>query len=178
MSAKKISYASQVRAEANHHLWEIRDALLIIKHTEEDMLAELARFKESSAYWKTLEGVQEDNRQRLLRADQELKDLMKENREEFFPGVILGSVSLDLPNGALLYDKTEYVVKPRKVDILANLEKYGFEEAIRRTAATDWEALATWTDEELSIIGTRRESRETYGYEVRESSKFKVQGSR
>lgn len=82
------------------------------------------------------------------------------------------SCSIDLPNGTLIYTKEQYVVKPRKVDVLALAEKYGFEEAIRRTAVMDWEALndpEEWPDEALAIIGTRREVKETYGFQIKET---------
>jgi len=57
------------------------------------------------------------------------------------------------------------------VDVLGALERYGFEDAIRRTAAVDWEALNNkeeWPDEVLAILGTRREIKETFAYEVKE----------
>lgn len=174
MTAKKVTYASPAHAEANQLLWEIRDALKIIRHTEEDLAAELARLKASAEGWKTLEGILEDNLQRLQKADQEIKTLMKEHQAVFFTIADLGSCSLDLPHGALLYAKEDYVVKPRKVDVLAALTRYGFEEGIRRTEAVDWEALENkeeWPNEILAIIGTERKVKETFAYEVEEPSK-------
>jgi phage host-nuclease inhibitor protein Gam len=173
--------ASPEQARANYLLGEIQDALLIIKHTEADLQGELARLKAASGVWRTLEEIVEQNRQRLVRADQEIKILMKEHQGDFFAVDGLGSCSLDLPHGALLYDKTDYVVKPRKVDVLAALSRYGFEEAIRRTAAVDWEVLDNkeeWPDEVLAIIGTRREVKETFAYEIKEQgSGVRGQGS-
>ncbi|MFA6721030.1 MAG: host-nuclease inhibitor Gam family protein [Candidatus Cloacimonadaceae bacterium] len=102
-----------------------------------------------------------------------IKDMEKEHHMEYFgeTGPAPVSSSVALPHGTLLYDKTEYVVKPRKADVLGNLEKYGFEEAIRRDPAVDWEALndpEEWPDALLAVIGTRREVKETYGFQIKE----------
>ncbi|MCL4500841.1 MAG: host-nuclease inhibitor Gam family protein [Deltaproteobacteria bacterium] len=172
MSSKKLACASPAHMEANMWLQDIQDALLIIKNTEEDMAAELVRLKASSDYWQALEKVLKHNKERLEFADLELKKLMAEQQKNFFTlPTPLGSCSVDLPRGTLLYDKEDYVVKPRKVKVLDNLLKYGFEDAIKRTVAVDWDALENkeeWPDAALAIIGTRREIKETYSYDLKD----------
>lgn len=156
-------HASPERAEADQLLAEFDRADREVKRLETEAAAALATVQQEWA----------DKLQpaKILRAslDEILKDLMKEHQADFFAVDGLGSCSLDLPHGALLYDRSDYVVKPRKVDVLAALSRYGFEEAIRRTAAVDWEVLANkeeWPDEVLAIIGTRREVKETFAYEL------------
>jgi len=79
------------------------------------------------------------------------------------------SCSIDLPNGTLIYTKEQYVVKPRKVDVLANLKAQDLQEGIRVEESVDWDELATWTNEQLALVGTRREVKETYGFQIKES---------
>jgi hypothetical protein len=173
MSVRKITFASPALAEADRLLWEIGDAQLILAHIQEDLAAEMKRLQEISPFWAAFMDDLAQNQERLDYVIKALKALMQEHQADFFIMTGLGSVSLDLPHGALLYDKSEYVVKPRKVDVLANLERYGFEEAIRRTAAVNWDVLDDkdeWPDAALEIIGTRRETKENYAYEVKERS--------
>lgn len=168
-SGQKKAYASPEREEANKLLAEIGYTQEDLSLSKGDLARELERLKETSPFWPILQDAVTQNEERLQSAIETLYALMKEHQADFFAVDGLGSCSLDLPHGVLLYAKEDYVVKPRKVDVLANLERYGFEEAIRRTAAVDWEALDNkdeWPDEVLAIIGTRREIKETYAYEV------------
>lgn len=99
-----------------------------------------------------------------------LKSLEEKEKEALFgePGPPPQSLKIALPHGWLVYASETYVIQPRKVDVLANLEKYGFEEAIKTVRAVDWDALADWDAEALGIIGTRREVKETFGWELAE----------
>jgi phage host-nuclease inhibitor protein Gam len=161
--SKRGKYASPAQATADHLLAEIREAEQELERVQLDASAAL---KAAAKAWASRLEYQ---RGRVDFLDEKIKALMKEHQADFFAVDGLGSCSLDLPHGALLYDKTDYVVKPRKVDVLAALSRYGFEEAIRRTAAVDWEALddkEEWPDAALAIIGTRREIKETFAYEI------------
>ncbi|MCX5888092.1 MAG: host-nuclease inhibitor Gam family protein [Deltaproteobacteria bacterium] len=163
MSTKKY-FASPIQAEADRQLAAIREAQVELDRLQAKLAEELRAFQAS-------QGKIDWQQRRVAYLDKELKDFMKAHRADLFPEVILESYSLDLPHGALLYAREDYVVKPRKVDVLANLMKYGFEEAIRRTAAVDWDVLEDkneWPDAALALIGTRRETKETYAYEVKE----------
>jgi phage host-nuclease inhibitor protein Gam len=168
MSAKKISYASPAHAAADQLLAEWDKVDREVKALEGEAATALAVVQEE---WADKLRPAKERRACLGAA---LEEIEKEQQAVLFGevGPPPVSVSLDLPAGTLLYDKTEYVVKPRKVDVLANLERYGFEEAIIRTKATNWEVLANkeeWPDEALAIIGTRREIKETFAYEVKEA---------
>jgi phage host-nuclease inhibitor protein Gam len=163
MKSIKLSHASSAQAEADRLLAELANAQYALALSKAQADRELSQTYQD--WEKTLKPL----RERVAELDRAVLSLAKEHQANFFAVDGLGSCSLDLPHGALLYDKTDYVVKPRKVDVLANLERYGFEEAIRRTAAVDWEVLANkeeWPDEVLAIIGTRREIKETFAYEI------------
>jgi phage host-nuclease inhibitor protein Gam len=162
-------YSTPVHQEVDEFLAEFREVDRKVKELEAYAAAALAE-------------VQKEWADKILPAKYErdalgaaIKDMEKDHLALLFGevGPEPVSCSIDLPNGTLIYDKAEYVVKPRKADVLANLERYGFEEAIRRTAAVDWEVLddpKEWPGEALAIIGTRREVKETYGFQIKEES--------
>jgi phage host-nuclease inhibitor protein Gam len=162
-------YSTPVHQEVDQFLAEFREADRKVEELEAYAAAALAE-------------VQKEWADKILPAKYKrdalaahIKDLEKEHQANFFGEVVPApaSYSIDLPHGTLIYDRAEYVVKPRKVNVLALLTKYGFEEAIRRTAAVDWEVLndpQEWDDEALAIIGTRREVKETYGFQVKGES--------
>lgn len=161
MSGKKLAYASPVHEAADQFLTELDLAAQEVKRLEAEAAAIMAKI--SPGWAEKLQTAKDE----VSRLDCALKGLMKTNRKVLFPAAKLGSVSINIPRGNLLYDREEYVVKGRKV--LANLLKYGFEEAIRRTAAPDWDVLADkeeWPNEVLAIIGTRRDIKETFAYEI------------
>lgn len=170
MSRLKNRFASEAHTAADLLLREISYSRENIAQLEKDLEAELDRLKAASPLWQSLKGDLLYHQERLRQQDQELRGLMDKNQAEFFPlPGPLGSCSVDLPHGTLLYDKTDYVVKPRKVSVLDNLLKYGFMEAVRVNLAVDWDALADkeeWSGEALGIIGTRRETKETYAYDL------------
>jgi len=86
----------------------------------------------------------------------------KAHREEVFTGE---SCRVELRHGALLYEVQRRVVRARGV--LARLQEMGLAEAIRVTEAVDWDRLESWPDERLEQVGTRRQRKENYSYEVR-----------
>jgi len=162
---KDRGQGSGARGQADRLLAELANAQYALARSKAQADLELAQIYQD--WEKTLKPL----RERVAELDKAVLSLAKEHQADFFAVDGLGSCSLDLPHGALLYDKTDYVVKPRKVDVLGALERYGFEDAIRRTAAVDWEALNNkeeWPDEVLAILGTRREIKETFAYEVKE----------
>jgi phage host-nuclease inhibitor protein Gam len=162
---KDRGQGSGVRGQADRLLAELANARYALALSKAQADLELSQIFQD--WEKTLMPL----RERVAELDKAVLSLAKEHQADFFAVDGLGSCSLDLPHGALLYDKADYVVKPRKVDVLAALERYGFEEGIRRTAAVDWDALNNkeeWPDEVLAIIGTRREVKETFAYELKE----------
>lgn len=172
MSDRKITYASPAQAEADRLLAEFRQVKKKVIEAETALAAELKRLQRLSPFWGVLEARLRNAKERLRLADEDLKAQEKKHQAEFFPGEGLGSYSLALPAGTLIYDKSDYVVKPRKVNVLANLLKYGFDEALRFSVVVDWDALndkEEWPDAALALIGTRREVKETYAYEVKEA---------
>ena len=162
-------YSTPVHHEVDEFLAEFREADREVEELEAYAAAALAEVQKE---WADKILPAKYKRDALAAA---IKDMERDHQASFFGevGAVPASYSIDLPHGTLIYDKTEYVVKPRKVDVLANLERYGFEEAIRRTAVVDWEALndpQEWPDEALAIIGTRREVKETYGFQIKGES--------
>ncbi len=101
--------------------------------------------------------------------DLRLQELCREHRLDLFgdPGRAAAERKVDLPHGFLALSQTKRLVRPRKANVLAVLERYGFEEAIKRSAAVDWEELdENWDDEALTILGLHREVKTTYAYEA------------
>lgn len=161
--SKAYKFPTLHHAKADRLLLSVQEAEQELERLETAAAAEMKIVQQAWA------AKIEYQRGRVDWLDQELKDFEKDQRADLFGDSTSSRVTL--PHGVLLYDKTDYVVKPRKVNVLERLERYGFEEAIKRTAAVNWEALEDkeeWPDEVLAIIGTRRESKETFGYELNE----------
>lgn len=168
MPKEKVLKAAQ--AGANRLLWEYAAARAERVQAEADLAAELERLKKLSPCWEDLEKAFVLALEREGEIIAELKAFEAEFKVDLFApsGVVPESLKTEMPGGELFYSAEEYVVKRKGV--LANLEKYGFEEAIRRTAAVDWDALADpeeWPKEALAIIGTERKVRESFTFEVK-----------
>lgn len=164
------------------------DQLLRVLETEKEnyeesqrlLSAEFERLKKISPFWQGLKSDCHYYDMRMALAEKKLRKFEEEHKEDLFPltGVPPESLKVELPGGDLFYSLEEYVVKPRKVDVLANLERYGFEEAIRRSAAVDWDALndkEEWPDEALGIIGTERKKREIFTFELKKKEDGKTE---
>ncbi|RJR32464.1 MAG: hypothetical protein C4567_18770 [Deltaproteobacteria bacterium] len=169
---KTFLYPTPAHAEADRLLSEAAAARSARVRAEADLAGELERLKALSPFWESLEAVYLEELKREWEAVARLQAFEGKNKWDLFSptGAVPESIKTELPGGVLFYSLEEYVVKPRKVDVLANLERYGFEEAIRRTAAVDWDALndkEEWPDEALGIIGTERKTRETFSFELR-----------
>jgi len=170
---KTIFYPTPAHAGADRLLREYGAAKEERIRAEADLLKEMERLKGLSPFWEDLEEVFRLSLGRENEIYEEIKAFESEFKQDRFSptGAPPESLKTELPAGHLFYSLEEYVVKPRKVDVLGNLEHYGFEEAIRRTAAVDWDVLndkEEWPAEALGVIGTRREKRETFSFELRE----------
>ncbi len=173
---KNEKFPTPAHREADLMLSEWAVANREVKRLEAEAKAALAQVMDA---WAGKIAAAKQEREELSSA---IKDMGKAHHADFYgeTGPAPVSCSVALSHGTLLYDKTEYVVKPRKADVLANLEKYGFEEVIRRDPAVDWEALndpEEWPDELLAIIGTRREVKETYGFQIKEFRNEAAEGN-
>jgi len=172
MTATRINYPTSKHAEADRLLAAVAEAQA--EKARIDALVE-AEFTKVRGCW---QGQMDAISNRLAYLGQKIETLEKEHQAVFFDLPGLGSCSLDLPHGTLLYAKEEYVVKPRKVDVLGNLRVYGLQCGIRKVESVDWDVLATWPDERLALAGTERRVKETFGYEVKEQgSGARGQGS-
>ncbi len=161
--SKAYKYPTAQHEKADRLLAEF---ILIKEHTLRLEAEAEAQLSDLRKFW--TQRIQ-PNRDSLAVLEEQIQKLEKEHQAVFFGETT--SCRATLPNGVLLYDKSDYVVKPRKVNVLEKLERYGFEEAIKRTAAVNWDVLEDkeeWPDEALAIIGTRRESKEIFGYELNE----------
>lgn len=163
MTAIRIRYASENHAQADQLLAQIGEAMLELDRLTAKLAGDLRAFRASQ------DAKIEWQKGKVDYLGQQLKELMKEHRADFFAITGMKSCSLDLPHGALLYAKEDYVVKPRKVDVLANLKAQGLQEGIRVVESVDWDVLATWPDDKLALAGTERKTKETFAYEVKEA---------
>ena len=171
MAKEKVLKPAQ--AGANRLLWAYAAARQERLNAQAALILEMERLKALSPFW---EGLEEAYRLAQEKEDgifAGITSFEAEFKEDLFAptGTPPESLKVELPGGDLFYSLEEYVVKRKGV--LALLERYGFEEAIRRTAAVDWDALADkveWPDEALGLIGTERKKRESFSFEVREES--------
>ena len=79
--------------------------------------------------------------------------------------------SRELDYGTLGYRRsTQLKPMPRHTwaMVLGKIEELGFSEAVRVKKDVDREALRTWPDERLELVGARRVEKDTFWYEVKE----------
>ena len=99
-------------------------------------------------------------RDRLKALDKELITLMKSRCVPLFDG----KDTLKLLHGILLYNKEDKVSIPR--DALGKIKAQGWKEAILIAESVDRAVVEKWTDERLVVIGAKRKAKETYSYEI------------
>jgi len=101
-------------------------------------------------------------REQYDKLDAELIALAKKHKRELFDS---DDCRLDLENGSLLF-KLETSVKHNH-DALEQIKAQGFSGGIKIEESVDWDSVATWPDEKLWTIGSKRQSKEKYEYELR-----------
>lgn len=99
--------------------------------------------------------------QNMSRIEKELMALMKEQKAEVFGD----TDKVELIHGFLFHSLGSKVIIPRGA--LAEIETRGWKEAIKVAKSVDRAVVKKWSDERLDAIGARRESIETFSYEVR-----------
>ena len=144
-----------IRAEADLMLADIAlltERLGLVQTAADVALAEVTRF---------YAGQIGDLKQRLKAAEKELIGLARKNKKELFAG----RDKLELAHGIMLHTVESRVKRAR--GMLANLEKLGFDEAIKIAKSVDWDALEKWDDEKLAQAGTCRQAKENFSYELK-----------
>ena len=157
MQKDKAKYASAAHQRADELLGRIREAA-------QELLVEQGRanaaLESMAATWgERLKPLQE----RITTLDKDLKALEKAERQAFFG--VSESCRVELPQGALLFQVSRHVKKAKGV--LAELERQGLEEGLKRVVTVDWDALEAWPNEKLIMVGTERVKKEIYSYEVK-----------
>lgn len=157
-------YISPAHEEADRLLAELGDVRNILAQNEEDMAAELAGYKATSAHWQRLEHILKNNREMEKSLDKALLKFAKKQRDVLFDG----GDKVDLPHGVLLFSVKKWVRKARDVTVDL-LKKLGFLSAVKVVESVNWDEIDAWPEERLILIGTERETKEIYAYEVKES---------
>lgn len=71
----------------------------------------------------------------------------------------------DLDNGSLLSRLSRHVVKAKCVTPEL-LESLGYGEAVKVAKSVDWDLVSAWPVEKLTAIGTKRQEKQEYDYEL------------
>ena len=104
----------------------------------------------------------------IKQLETDIKKLAKKQHSELFEAGT--SVRTDLPAGALLYSLIEKV-RHAKTITPELLEQLGYEEAVKISKSVDWDAIEKWPDAKLVEIGTERNAKNNYEYELAENKK-------
>ena len=181
---KARPFPNAAHIEAELLLGDVAVATRSRKQAEADLAAELERLKKLSPFWESLEASYLEELQKEAEAIAKLKAFEAKNKWELFapPTLAPHSIKTALPGGELFYSLEEHVVRPRKVDVLANIEAYaeleiyglgdyqGFARAIKIAKSVDWDLLKTWPQERLLMVGTEKKPKEVFTFELREKS--------
>jgi len=92
---------------------------------------------------------------------EELESLVKTYRA----AILSGRDRADLPNGSVML-KIEIRVK-RIRDMLDRLEVARRTELIKIAKSVDWDSVEKLTDAELAVLGTKRQKKELFSYEIK-----------
>jgi len=153
----KAKYAGLAHQRADELLGQIREA-------EEELSRKQVQANEALDEWKAVWGRSlKPLQERLAVLDLDLRALEKAERQAFFGES--ESCRVELPRGALLFQVARHVKKAKGV--LAELERQGLEEGLKRLVVVDWDALEAWPDERLWLVGAERVRKEAYSYEVK-----------
>lgn len=77
-------------------------------------------------------------------------------------------VRIDLEHGALIYS-VEKKVKQIK-GMLYKLKLKGFKNGIKRSESVDWDMIEKWSDSTLAELGTARQKKERFAYEIHKTA--------
>ncbi len=154
LAVRKI-YPTPAHEAADRLLAEIAGLNSELSQLKDEYEKEMAAVK--ARYYPRLEEAKD----RLKRAEQELKKLGRRERQALFAA----GDRCELPNGALILALIRRVKRARGV--LAKLEELGWEEAIVVKKSVNWDVLERWPDEKLIACGTERIIKEDIEYEVK-----------
>ena len=113
---------------------------------------------EREALAKRYEPATRPLRERIEACDKEIKKLALAHRISLFGDGDFAK----LPNGLLYYRRSERVTRVR--NMLATLQEIGNESAIVLTPSVNWDVIETWTDDQLTAVGTERKTIEKIEY--------------
>lgn len=119
--------------------------------------------KRIEAVKKSYEGEIAEGNAELKRLDKEIRKLLKKEKASIFPKA---DSRVETAAGSLLYTIQK---RARQVKgMLKTLEKMGREDLMKISKSADWDAIDKLDDEELKQIGTFRDHKEIFAYEVKE----------
>ena len=164
MKLKRQPLVSMPTVGANNYspLHEEAEALLLNIAKSQESLESLK--KEMDAQIKPILERFENNIKatstKIADDEKSLEKLVIANRE-----IIMGDADrLDLKTGSLLL-KIEKRVKRIK-QMLLNLKKVGFTDAIKTVESVNWDELEKWDSEKLALVGTEKKDKTIFGYEI------------
>lgn len=102
-------------------------------------------------------------RQAILDCESEIKSICSHHE----PILFAGSDRLEVPAGVVVRSVKKWVVRIR--GIVDALKSAGRSDLVRVAESADWDAVDKLSDADLGAIGTRRELRTDFSYELKEA---------
>ena len=156
MPKKTTQSINPAHAEAEDILRSLREAV-----------ADARMFE--SEYARAMEAVKQNFADRIANVkdavaylESKLEMFAKNNKSVLFAQA---DTRLELQNGALIYTIEKRVKRIR--DMLARLEESRRHELIKIAKSVDWDSVEKLSDAELAALGTRRQSKEHFAYEIK-----------
>lgn len=150
----------EAAVRADDLLGHIADATRDMSALTEEYQDALARLKdEYEARVSPLRGE-------LAEAEKAILALMRSSRAALFGDSDMAYLS----NGTLLYHREDRLVIPRNHEgVIAACEELGLDEVVKISRSLDRDALSRLPDDQLALVGVRREGRERYSWKVARS---------
>jgi len=156
MSKTRWKPPTQHHEQAEDLLAQLAATTAELNHLSNEIAAKMQQVKDH--YQPRLEMLQV----RFKACEGALFTLAKRHKKAFFSE---GEDKLALPSGAVMM-QMELVVRQAR-GVLAKLEELGRTDVIKVAKSVHWDALKEWTDDELAAVGTDRQQKERYSYELK-----------
>lgn len=150
-----------MKKQSGNHPQKIANMFRVIKDARNELRRLQSQYDEEQAaiaakFNPTIEAV----KKRLAENEKELVKTAKTYKKSLFSD----SDQVILEGGRLTYVIKKHVVRAK--GMLAKLKEIGKSELIKITENPDWSKIDRLPDSELADIGTRREAKEIFEYEV------------
>lgn len=146
---------AEIAAAADSILAEMAAISADVAEHEADLAAALERVH--TTYAPAIESL----KQSLALREKALKKHMRKHKAVLFK---TDDERVSLAHGALIYSKQKIVVKVK--GMLETLQRFALKTAIKEHPTVDWDVIEKWDDATLEQLGTRREQKERFEFEI------------